>query len=112
MGEGVWGVGVGEWVCRWVGERNRGYALLMMANKPDTALYRAPTLFLLASHGGLVHACMWGSGTCTHVQVLLNMYINIHCNLFIYCIVFFCFCFSLFIYFSYYNYYCILIYFI
>ena len=39
------------------GERNRGYALLMMANKPETALYRTPTFsLLLASHGGLVHA--------------------------------------------------------
>ena len=38
------------------GERNRGYALLMTANKPETALYRAPTFsLLLASHGGLVH---------------------------------------------------------
>ena len=36
------------------GERNRGYALLMMANKPETALYTAPTFFiLLASHGGI-----------------------------------------------------------
>ena len=34
-------------------ERNRGYALLMKANKPETALYRAPTFsLLLASHGG------------------------------------------------------------
>ena len=30
--------------------------VMMMANKPQTALFRAPTLsFLLASHGGLVH---------------------------------------------------------
>ena len=35
------------------GERNRGYALLMTANKPETALYRTPTFsLLLASHGG------------------------------------------------------------
>ena len=34
------------------GERNRGYALLMTANKPETALYRAHTFsLLLASHG-------------------------------------------------------------
>ena len=39
------------------GERNRGYALLMKANKPETVLYRAPTFsLLLVSHGGLVHA--------------------------------------------------------
>ena len=32
---------------------NRGHALLMTANKPETALYRAPTFsLLLASHGG------------------------------------------------------------
>ena len=32
------------------------YALLMMANKPETALYRTPTFsLLLVSHGGLVH---------------------------------------------------------
>ena len=35
------------------GERNRGYALLMKANKPETALYRAPTFSLLVSHGGI-----------------------------------------------------------
>ena len=36
------------------GERNRGYALLMKANKPETALYRAPTFpLLLLSHGGI-----------------------------------------------------------
>ena len=38
------------------GERNRGYALLMTANKPETVLYRlrAPTFsLLLASHGGI-----------------------------------------------------------
>ena len=36
------------------GERNRGYALPMTANKPETALYRAPTFsLLLASHGGI-----------------------------------------------------------
>ena len=37
------------------GERNRGYALLMKASKPEIALYRAPTFSLLASHGGLAH---------------------------------------------------------
>ena len=36
------------------GERNRGYALLRMANKPETALYSAPTFYLLLqSHGGI-----------------------------------------------------------
>ena len=36
------------------GERNQGYALLMMANKPETALYRAPTFsLLLVSHVGI-----------------------------------------------------------
>ena len=31
------------------------YALLMMANKPETALYRAPTFYLLlASHGRFI----------------------------------------------------------
>ena len=35
------------------GERNRGYALLMMADKPETALFRAPTFSLLASRGGI-----------------------------------------------------------
>ena len=34
------------------GVRNRGYALLVKANKPQTALNRAPTFsLLLASHG-------------------------------------------------------------
>ena len=41
-------------IFRGAGERNRGYALLMTANKPETALYRAPTFsLLLASHGGI-----------------------------------------------------------
>ena len=37
------------------GERSQGtYALLMTANKPETAVYRAPTFsLLLASHGGI-----------------------------------------------------------
>ena len=36
------------------GERNQGLALLMMVNKPETALYRAPTFsLLLPSHGGM-----------------------------------------------------------
>ena len=35
------------------GERNRGYALLMTVNKPETVLYGAPTFSLLASHGGI-----------------------------------------------------------
>ena len=40
------------------GERNRGYALLMTANKPETVLYRAPTFsLLLSSHGGI---SSWG----------------------------------------------------
>ena len=39
------------------GERNRGYVLLMTANKPETVLYRAPTFsLLLVSHGGLDHS--------------------------------------------------------
>ena len=37
------------------GERNRGYALLMKANKPETALYRAPTPFFLCHMVELVH---------------------------------------------------------
>ena len=41
------------YIFRGTGERNRWYALLMTANKPETALYRAPTLSLLASHGGI-----------------------------------------------------------
>ena len=37
------------------GERNGGYALLVMVNKPKTALYRAPTFSLLiASNSGTV----------------------------------------------------------
>ena len=33
---------------------NRGYALLMTANKPETALHKVPTFSLLfASHGGI-----------------------------------------------------------
>ena len=32
------------------GERNQGYALLMMANKPETVRYRAPTFSLLVLH--------------------------------------------------------------
>ena len=42
-------------IFRGTEERNRGYALLMRANKPETALYRAPTFSLLASDGGFVH---------------------------------------------------------
>ena len=40
-------------------EKSR-YALLMTANKPETALYRAPTFsLLLVSHGGISsHACV------------------------------------------------------
>ena len=42
------------YIFRGEGERDRGYALLMTANKPETALYRAPTFsLLLASHGGI-----------------------------------------------------------
>ena len=33
------------------GERNHRYALLMKANKPETALYRAPIFSLLELHG-------------------------------------------------------------
>ena len=40
------------------GERNRGYALLMTANKPETALYRAPTLSLLLASHGVISSCM------------------------------------------------------
>ena len=41
-------------IFRGAGERNRGHALLMTANKVETVLYRAPTFsLLLASHGGL-----------------------------------------------------------
>ena len=43
-------------VLRCTGERYRGYALLMTANKPETALYRAPTFsLLLVSRGGSGH---------------------------------------------------------
>ena len=43
-----------DYIFRGAGERNRGYALLMTANKPEKALYRAPTFsLLLASHGGI-----------------------------------------------------------
>ena len=38
------------------GERNPGYALLMKANKPETALYRAPT-FSLVTHG-VISSCI------------------------------------------------------
>ena len=44
------------------GERNRGYALLMTANKPETVLYRAPTvslLFSLRHTVELVHVRHW-----------------------------------------------------
>ena len=42
------------YMFRGAGERNQRYALLMMAIKPETALYRAPTFsLLLASHGGI-----------------------------------------------------------
>ena len=34
-------------IFRGTGERNRGYSLLMTANKPETVLYRAPTFSLL-----------------------------------------------------------------
>ena len=40
-------------------ERNLGYALLMTANEPETALYRAPTFsLLLVSHGGISYVCV------------------------------------------------------
>ena len=43
------------YIFRGTGERNRGYALLMTANKPETELYRAPTFsLLLVSHGGIM----------------------------------------------------------
>ena len=41
-----------------IGEKNRGYYLLMTANKPETAQHRAPTFSLLASHGGLMSICV------------------------------------------------------
>ena len=42
------------YIFRGTGERNRGCALLMTANKPETALYRALTFsLLLVSHGGI-----------------------------------------------------------
>ena len=41
------------YIFRGTGERNRGYGLLLTANKPETALHRAPTFPLLASHGGI-----------------------------------------------------------
>ena len=40
-------------ILRGTGERIRGYARLMKANNPETALYRAPTIALLVSHGGI-----------------------------------------------------------
>ena len=44
------------YIFRGAGERNRGYALPLMANKPETALYRAPTfLFSLCHTVELVH---------------------------------------------------------
>ena len=51
-------VGINILVCqgyilRGTGEKSRGYALLMTANKPKTALFRAPTFSSCASHGGL-----------------------------------------------------------
>ena len=47
-------------------QRNRRYALLTTANKPQTVLYRAPTFCLLqASHGGLcVCVCVY---VCTYM---------------------------------------------
>ena len=42
-------------IFRGAGERNRGYALLMTANKPETVLYRVPTFsLLLESQGGIM----------------------------------------------------------
>ena len=44
--------------------------MLMTANTPETALYKAPIIsFLLASHGKLVHMCM-----CEYVAVDVCMY--------------------------------------
>ena len=42
------------WYGSRAGERNRGYALLMTANKPERVLYRAPTFSLLVLHGGVI----------------------------------------------------------
>ena len=36
------------------GERNRGYALLTTAKKPQTALHRAPTFSLLVLYGEII----------------------------------------------------------
>ena len=57
-------------IFRGAGERNRGYAVLMTANKPETALYRALTSsLLLASHGEISH------GTINHIHNILFSYI-------------------------------------
>ena len=57
------------------GERNRGYVLLMVANKPETALYRAPTFSVLVSHGGI------SSGRFIFVIIIIFIIFK---NLFIY----------------------------
>ena len=45
------------YILHGAGEGNRGCALLMTANKPETVLYRAPTFLLSLSHTvKLVHA--------------------------------------------------------
>ena len=38
---------------------NLGYALLMTANKPETALYRAPTFSLLLMSHGEISLCIY-----------------------------------------------------
>ena len=62
---------------RGAGERNREYALLMTANKSETAVYRAPIFsLLLASHGGIT------SCVCEVCLILLfamyKLFINLH----------------------------------
>ena len=46
------------YIFRGAGERNRGYALLMTANKPETMLYRAPTFSLLLVSNGGISSCV------------------------------------------------------
>ena len=63
------------YVFHGTGETNRGYPLLMTANKTETALYRAPTFsLLLVSHGGIssyMHVCV-----CVCVRACMCVYVS------------------------------------
>ena len=55
-----------------------------MANKPETALYRAPTFsFLLVSHGGLAIVCVYiyiNTSSFLHYGMVYHTHLGIYKN--------------------------------